>query len=120
MKKKSTTKRREMSGERRIALALVEVIEGHNAIVANEPDASNRFQAALKSAEEVLITQGFAGLESITSRTAKIEAELQAAYKALDGKRVQELGRELDRASKGLPPLQKKVKAAAAGEGSKT
>jgi hypothetical protein len=83
--KKTKTRRREMSGERRIALALVEVIEECQRTRPTPPALAEACQKSLN----LLASQGFAGLESINSRVAKIEEQLKAAYAALDGKRVQ-------------------------------
>src|SRR4051812_6664272 len=95
--KKTKSKRREMSGERRIALALVEVIETYHT-EANGGTPSKSLNDAIAQADAVLEAQGFAGLESISSRVAKINEQLTAAIKGFDGKEVQRLGRELERA----------------------
>lgn len=107
MKKKTNkpTKRRELSGERKLALALVEVIEE----IGTPGPEEKRLLAVIEQAEKVLAESGYAGLESITSRVNKIETQLIAAINVKDGKEVSRLGAELSRAQRGLPPLAKKV-----------
>lgn len=99
--------RRQVSGERMIALALVEVIEGHQAVISGTEGASSKFQSALDNAKKVLSDHGYEGLESISSRVSKLETEIAAAVKARDGKEIARLGAELNRAERGLPPITK-------------
>lgn len=98
-KKKSP--RRQLSGERTLALELVELIE------SCQTGDNVKITAATGKANDTLKALGYDGLESIASRVAKVEAQLQAAIKGLDGKEVARLGAELSRAQRGLSPITK-------------
>lgn len=100
-------KRRELSGERAIALALVEVIE----LVLKEDELPEAVRQSVDSAWEVLKAHGYSGLESISSRVAKLETALHAAIEKRDGKEIARLGAELNRAQRGLSPIGKVVPA---------
>ncbi len=105
---KITTKtKRAVSGERSIALALVEILETWRDRDTADDTAMG---AAINSAGQLLVGMGYAGLESISSRVSKIETAIAEAVAAGNGKEVSRLGAELERAKKGHPPIARKAK----------
>jgi hypothetical protein len=108
-KKAAESKERaSVSRERKIALALVAVLDQnvHDSTEAGTAEADAR---------AVLKELGYASLESIPHRVAQLNDALKAALENGNGKRIAELGLELERAKAGKPPLvvkAEKVKAA--------
>lgn len=101
---KKKTPRRQLSVERVIALALVEVIEAYSlpGDISAEP-----LDEAIANAKAVLLDQGFAGLESIPSRVTKIKTQIQQATDSGDYRHLARLSIELGRAQRGLSPIGK-------------
>lgn len=62
---------------------------------------------AITDSKSILATHGYSGLESISSRVAKLETALHAAIEKRDGKEIARLGAELNRAQRGLSPIGK-------------
>lgn len=118
--------RQSPSVERQIALALVRVIEcvidveqyrGELEKLSNgeaNPDfesACDNRKLALEEAHKVLEANGYGDLESIQSRVAAINDQLNAAFSLRDGKAIVKLGVELERAKTGRPPVAQPKKA---------
>lgn len=97
-------RKRDVSRERTIALALVEVIENYQTFEAGSGDEMDN---AITSAKSILDSHGYKGLESISSRVAKLETAINAAVVDRNGKEIARLGAELNRAQRGLPPIAK-------------
>lgn len=100
-------KKRDVSRERTIALALVEVIENYGDL--SQSAVCEALDNAITDAKSILETHGYKGLESIASRVAKLETAINAAVVARNGKEIARLGTELNRAQRGLPPIAKAV-----------
>lgn len=100
-------KKRDVSRERTIALALVEVIE----LVSTDDELPEAVRESINSAKSILETHGYKGLESIASRVAKLETAINAAVVVRNGKEIARLGAELNRAQRGLSPIAKAVPA---------
>lgn len=100
-------RKRDVSRERAIALALVDVIENYGDL--SQAAVCEALDEAITNAKSILETHGFKGLESISSRVAKLETAINNAVIARDGKEIARLGAELNRAQRGLPPISKTV-----------
>jgi len=111
MAKANGKKRQSPSVERKLALALVALLEDISLIHIGEVVSAT--ENSDRAAREVLKANGYEDLESIPRRVARIEAEMKAALEAHDGTKLGQLGPALERAKKGLPPLptEKKTRA---------
>lgn len=116
-KKVATTERASVSRERKLALALRAVLDATDGQVQHEPIGEAVAKAAIE-ATTVLGELGYANLEGIPSRLARLNEQLTAAVAAGDGAEISRLGEELTRAKSGkAPKAAAGVKAkAAAGE----
>lgn len=108
-KRNGNKERASVSRERRIALALRAVLDATNGTVEELTDA-------VDNATTVLEQLGYGSLVGIPKRLKDLNEELTAAVAAGDGKRIAELGLELQRAQAGKEPAKVKVKAATGGE----
>jgi hypothetical protein len=96
-KKAETTKERAtVSRERRLALALVAVLD-YRIDNPGETGDSNSEVAA----RDLLAEMGYGDLEGIPRRVAAVTEQLTAAIAAGDGKLIAQLGLELERAKAG-------------------
>lgn len=109
-KKNGNKERASVSRERRLALALRAVLEQN---VGNDGDGQG---TAFSDANTVLNELGYADLQGVPMRIALLNQQLTAAVAAGDGKRIAELGLELERAKAGKEPVAVKVNAAGGGE----
>lgn len=107
-------KRQSPSVERQLALALVRVIECLGGMddlrerITAVPEGAKLFAelgTATDEARQVLTITGYADLESIANRVARIQDDIAEALRVQDGAKLAQLGAALDRAKKGLPPL---------------
>jgi hypothetical protein len=83
-------------------------------IGAQDFNMGEQLIAADKAAYDVLKELGYAELQSIPSRVAALNEQLKAAMDAGDGATIAALGKELERAKRGAPPLRAKVEKKAA------
>lgn len=97
-KKTKSPKKREISGERMLALQLVELIE---ACVEGD---NLKITDARAKARKYLDDHGYKGLESIPSRVAKLESAINAMIVNGNDKEGARLFAELGRARRGLAP----------------
>ena len=110
-KKKATEARTKaaVGKERRLALALRALLDSlENRIVGG--DAEFEVTNAEQDALALLGELGYKDLESIPKRVTRLNDALKQAMEAGDGKLIAQLGEELDRAQRGLPPSRAKVK----------
>lgn len=101
--------------ERRITLALKAVLDAAGPATFEKDNDRYAMEEAETAANELLNELGYADLESIPVRVAKLNEQLKAAVESGNGKEIARLGEELDRAQRGLPPSKvkgEKVKAA--------
>lgn len=99
-KAKETKERAAVGKERRLALALVGLMDAY-AEVPTPDESRDAIEEAETAANELLNELGYSGIESTTKRIARINEELTAAFQAGDGKRIAELGNELEKAKAG-------------------
>lgn len=100
-KKTEANGRAGVSRERRIALALRAVLD------ASLEDGATLTVAQMEAGEaayKLLADLGYGDLLGIPKRTAQLNALLQDALRAGDGKEISRLGLELDRAKAGREP----------------
>lgn len=109
-KRNGNKERASVSRERRIALALRAVID------ACEGTSESDIATECGNADQVLHDLGYGSLIGIPRRLKDLNEQLTAAVAAGDGKRIAELGVELQRAQTGKEPAKVKVKAAMGGE----
>lgn len=103
---KKSKERATVSRERRLALALAEVLD---LATEKESGADER----VIGAHVLLADLGYSNLESVSSRVKYLNEQLTVAIAAGDGKEIARLGVELQRAQQGKEPTAVKVKAAA-------
>lgn len=115
-KKGNGTKRQSPSRERLLALALVRIIECVRTVrtmsESSTAPPSAEYEAALlmvdesvEQAQRVLGDNGYGNLESIATRVAALDLQMQAAIDLKQYKDFAPLGAALERAKRGLPPL---------------
>lgn len=99
--------------ERRLALALRELLDATNGNIGSDGDAQADAVVDAQSCAATLLKEfGYSELESISRRVNTLEAQLTAASLDKDYAKVADLGKLLQRAQLGLPP----AKAKAAGK----
>ena len=107
-KKKSTEARTKaaVGRERRLALALRAVLDAAADTGAMEQvdNAEGVLMRVEEDAIKLLVELGYSDLESIPTRVARLNDALKQAMDSGDGKLIAQLGEELDRAQRGLPP----------------
>ena len=98
--------------ERRLALALRAVLDAaaDSGTMGQEDNAEGLLVKAEEDASKLLTELGYTDLESIPRRLTRLNDALKQAMEAGDGKLIAQLGEELDRAQRGLPPSKAKVK----------
>lgn len=101
---KTTKKRQPPSVERQFALALVALIEA-GAKTQGNSEYELGFRQACAAAETLLKTNGYEGLESIPTRVARIQGEIEKALETKNYDALPRLGQEMKRAEAGKPPL---------------
>lgn len=95
---KTTKKRQSPSVERQLTLALVALLDTNAADDVAWTEARN-------AADQVLKDNGYAGLESIPTRVARIQGEIEKALETKNYDALPKLGQEMKRAEAGKPPL---------------
>lgn len=100
-KKKAENKERAAVGrERRLALALVGLMDAYSDVPS--PDKSrDTIEEAETTAQTLLTELGYQDVESTAKRLVRINEELTEAIAAGDGARIAELGKELQKAQAG-------------------
>lgn len=106
---KTTKKRQSPSVERQLALALVAVLEAIRRPSSDESLLTN----AVDAAQAILEANGYSKLESIPTRVARIQGEIEKALETKNYDALPRLGQEMKRAEAGKPPLTTEKKARA-------
>jgi hypothetical protein len=97
-----TTKERAAVGrERRLALALVGLMDACATVEPGNKDAAIGIEEAEMTATTLLNDLGYSNLESTAKTLARINDHIKDAVAAGDGERLAELGKELRKAQVG-------------------
>lgn len=113
-KKNGNKERASVSRERRIALALVALLDAIDDTVDNPDAKGDEVTVAKDAAAKTLEDLGYESLEGIPRRLRKLNEQLTAAVAAGDGATIARIGAEMVKVQAGKEPVA--AKAAAGGE----
>ena len=98
----TTTKERAAVGrERRLALALVGLMDAYANVEPGNKEVGEGIEEAETTAITLLNDLGYSNLESTAKTLARINEHIKEAVAAGDGERLAELGKELQKAQAG-------------------